>query len=705
VWYSTVFRLDCCGLCVLIAAGLQGVCWAQQASAPLPSSPVDSVARPVGPLLSAGQRLNVPLSPPTIHYSVPQSTMALWKRLALPLPAEIYAKRDFPAQLLAISEYLGVPFHCDRPLDVWDGPNVTYDEMEFVHSWFAKLRGELKYRGWEITASPQGLVLNFADKTRKYSEDYEEPEPLTVVYDVTDLDVSPQRLVEMIYKLVHTNSWEDHGGEIYADCEAVITGDGRFLVVRHHEDSQGAVLLFLESLARLCVDDRSADRGTLAALGPGGQRVPNSLSPRAKRLIQLMEAPTPNHLRSQRPLDEVIQQIQRHGVYCKSDSIYQDVSKVTIDLRTDLGSFYNDLNHALSEQGIRLLVGQHWLELTNSFEPDSHEVVIYDVTSLQIPQMELGSLIMLSVSPLDWEDNGGNGDLDDVVIGGRHLLGVVQTPAIHWQLRRFLERLTAFVAEAGDGTTGNRLASTPVSATADVSDSSAAVGSIAITMPKTTTKPVRQIGFPDTIEWRDHKVLSDFWPPGASLDNMAEVGFPVFYDVTDLKAGGWALESMAMAMVWPLEWEENGGAAGRGLTIFPIRGRRILIANASLLVQHELEVFLQRVAKTLGRSPIRTNLEKNRLYMEGQWTEEPRAAGFERGSEERVVVRVYDISPFHGDLNQLRERMMTLIAAGSWEDQGGDCKIHIETINQVQLLMVRHHPSVQRQIEQFWRRL
>lgn len=623
--------------------------------------------------------------------------MATWMRLTEPLPREILTQTDLSQQLTSIATWQNCSLVGVESLHGQDYPRLTWSDLEMTgEGWFSIVRKQLADNGLSLARNQHGLVITVQHTNDENQYDHSHPEPPTVVYNVTDLWVSPARLAESINELIHPDTWEINGGELDADTTAVTTREGRFLIVRNHEDTHGAIMQFLESLATLSVDACASggQSGRDAALSCG---VRNSLPPDRQRLVGFMQTSTPPQLRGTPSLAELLDRIRQLVGACRSDAIEQDPANFLLDLRVDFGSLYNDLNHALSQYQLVLLVGQYGLEITESAQSAIPEVVVYDVTSLRGEPQTLKQIVMNHVSPSEWDEHGGPGQLIHLTVRERSLLAVRNTPNIQWQVRRFLERLSIFLAAPANSLDRIPLPSTPIAlATPPIAANhprpAEIRGSTVVTVGDVSQPPTSPIRLSDTIRWRNNRLLSDFWPPGESSDNVNNIQYPVFFDVTDLKMPPYALEALIMAMIWPADWEEQGGQAT--LDTYSLADRKLLVTSAALWTQQELGYFLDNLSDVCGVPRPRTNLEVSQLFSVGQWT-----GGLRPRSEGLIFAQIHDVSATGSDPESLRQHLMNAVAPDSWLDHGGDFEVTHTKILGKTLLFVRHHPHIQRHVD------
>jgi hypothetical protein len=414
-----------------------------------------------------------------------------------------------------------------------------------------------------------------------------------------------------------------------------------------------------------------------------------------------MQASTPAQLRGTPSLAALLDRIRQLAGACRAETHKKYPANFRLDLRVDFGSLYNDLNHALSQHDLVLLVGQNGLEIAEFVESAIPEVVVYDVTSLQGLPQTLEQIVMTHVSPEEWDQNGGPGQLSHLTVRERSLLAVRNTPNIQWQVRRFLERLSIFVASPANSSNPIPLPSTPLALAAPgiVANHPRPAeirGSTVVTVGDVSQPPTSPIWPSEKIGWRNNRLLSDFWPPGVSSEYVNDVLYPVFFDVTDLKMPPDALESLIMAMIWPADWEEQGGQAT--LDTYSLSDRKILVTSAALWTQQELGHFLDNLSVVCGVPRPRTNLEVSHLFSAGQWT-----GGLRPHSEGLIFAQIHDISAIRSDPESLRQHVMNAVAPDSWIDHGGDFEVTHTKILGKTLLFVRHHPHIQRQVLQMVR--
>lgn len=618
--------------------------------------------------------------------------MNVWRRLARVLPPEYSEFVDVAKSLESISRYTQLPVevHVSREtlddIDSFDCCDVGYD------TWFNALRKELAKQDLELHVTPLGLLVRPAPEyLESETDDTDSPSKVKVIYEITELSVRSKDLLPMIYELVNPLDWDENGGE--GECEIVTTRDGRYLVVFQSEDIQANVLTFLEALAAISVDPLSFhQRGSHGSDIRGGL-IRCAMQPATQAMVSLLESKTPGPLRRRLLLPELVEFLKSRGLAVHHDLLnaadFQLAMTKRVDLRHDLGNFYNDLNHALSRTGLVMCVGKDRIEFlnpNNGYERD-FEWMLYDSTTLQISHESLSQLLMISVSPDDWEDHGGGGTLVVANVGNRQVVAVRQLPQLQWQVRRFLERLGDFVV-ASRPVDRWVSGSTPI-ALPTVRMPHLGISQV-VSLPQPTEGVAREPDALSPASWPVHELEVDFWPESKDPEEFHQ--YPIFYDITSLDTDHEVVYEMLYQLVEPDNWEENGG---RALSIIEQFGsRRILVIRTTVPHHDAIARFFERLSQALGIPPLRSTWSF-------EWVPAQVRASVQNAGPHAKEVEFFELPRSNTDHEFYRQTVIENIEPNTWIENGGDYELVLARINQRQFLAVCQQRGVLQRIKRF----
>lgn len=620
--------------------------------------------------------------------------MNVWRRLARVLPPEYSEFNDVAKSLESISRYTQLPveFHVSR--ETLDNIDSFYCCDGGSDTWFIRLREELAKKDLELHVTPLGLLVRPAPEyLESETDDTDSPSKVKVIYEITELSVRSEDLSPMIYNVVNPSNWDENGGE--GECKIVTTRDGRYLVVFQSEDIQANVLTFLEALAAISVDPLSLHHRGSNGSGIRGGLIRCAMQPTTQAMVSLLESKTPSPLRRQLLLPELVEFLKSRGLAVHHDLLnaadFQLAKTKRVDLRQDLGNFYNDLSHALSRTGLVMCVSKDRIEFlnpNNGYERD-FEWMLYDSTTLQISHESLSQLLMISVSPYDWEDNGGDGTLVVAKVGNRQVVAVRQSPQIQWQVRRFLERLGDFVV-ASRPVDGWVSGSTPI-ALPTVRMPHLGISQV-VSLPQPTEGVAKQ---PDTLtaeSWPVHELQVDFWPESKDPEQFEQ--YPIFYDITSLDADHEVVYEMLYQLVDPDHWEENGGRSTSVIEQFG--SKRILVIRTTAPHHDAIARFFERLSQALGIPPLRSNWNF-------EWVPAQVRASEQNAGPHAKEVEFYELRGSNVDHEFFRQTVMENIAPDTWSENGGDYELVLARINQRQFLAVHQQRGVQQVIKRLLR--
>ncbi|MBL8889720.1 MAG: hypothetical protein JNL67_07055 [Planctomycetaceae bacterium] len=601
--------------------------------------------------------------------------MKVWRSLNKSLPPD-YLRVEIMEELLAkISHYLQLPIKLDVP-DVQLKGILDFEVgLDGKRAWFSALRSELEDKNLNLSIAPSGLIIRPMSPT-DHNSTLELPR---AVFDVSSLAISSDDLQNMIFGSIYPESWEENGGD--GTCEIVVADNRRYLVIFHHEDLQAEVFTFLEALAVMSVEPSIPNVSINRHSQIRGGLIRCHMQASDQALVSFFESPTPQTLRRQLYFGELINDLRTRGIPVHSalpdDTNLDQNMTMKIDLRGDFDNLYNDLSYALSQQSCRLTIGNSRVEFWDQRDDDIGLTwALYDSTCLQIPNERLVNYLTSMISPDCWEENGGIGGIVAAKLGNRQVLTVLQTPSMHWQVRRFLERLADFVTPANATVSGRSYSlSTPI-AIASFRDS---INGSTISTPHSRSISLRtEKNIDDVVAaWPIHGLLLEFTPGGFDLETPTL--YPIFYDVTPLHADDDAIYTLVQ-LAEPENWETNGGEASNYVARFGMR--RILTVRTNSAHHRSVVRFFERLSRNLNLPAIRSNWQP-------EWVPTDVAAAEAKLGPEFESVEVFAL-PGSGPVqfDALNEAIMESIDTESWSGNGGVYELAFARINHRNLLAV-----------------
>ncbi len=284
-------------------------------------------------------------------------------------------------------------------------------------------------------------VLLITSPSKAESDEYME----TRTYPVTDLarpdaygmkDVQP--LVDMLTNTVATKTWQDNGGT--GTISEMVVGNRLLLVVSQTEEVHQEIARTLEKIRRASGLERGErqDAGDEAA---------------ERRIRAALASPTRIEF-VDTPLKDVVDYLKkRHHIEIQLDSSalkdagVDESMQVTKHLQ-DI-SLRSALKLLLDEMQLKYVVHDGVLLITSpaKAEGDAYmETHVYPVQEMVDANgcadfSPLVDMLTRTVATKTWQDNGGSGNLKELLVGGRALLVVTQTQDVHEEIVSTLDML------------------------------------------------------------------------------------------------------------------------------------------------------------------------------------------------------------------------------------------------------------------------
>ena len=671
--------------------------WAQSRPVLLPSlpNPPATVTPTVTPTVTRIRGLHPSSMGPKIPYSVAPASMATWRRLVGSLPPECFQADNLHDQILRISAHLNLPVEIAVPLDRLKSLDVFKQYHDRTPTWFSELADRLADGDLQITIDAAGLhVRPIAETPEAEADPNALPGAFPVVYYTSTLGMKEDDLWLMLVHLVNPEQWEDNGG--YGRFDVTDSKDGQIVFVLHRPDVQASVHAFLEALAEISVAPPGTSAGRERYTSVRGDGIRCWMPPTTRSLHNFFDSPTPEALRRPLTLNALIEELRRRGVPVHHDLYLTAQANSTgqtwLDLRRSHGSFYNDLKLALLSHEIRMSVARErveFLDLTERNDSPSYEWLLYDTTALQTTPESLSRLLMMSIAPDEWDENGGGGSLGVATVGNRQVVAVRQTPTIQRQVRRFLERLGDFllVTASSPAIDLGSYPSTPI----PLPNRYVPAKSVSqpVQFPSETATSSRQPQELTAESWPAHELQVDFRLPSKDSDELDK--YPIFYDLTPLGTTPAVVYEMLFQLVDPESWEENGGDSAS--VIEQCGRKRILFVRTTGPHHDAIARFFAGLSQAVGIAPLRSNWQF-------EWVPPQVLAARRESMLQTGAVRVFLLPRSGLNFDTVRYTILETMEPDSWSENGGDFELMLTRINDRDLLVVHQSPAVLQKIEQ-----